>query len=1079
MLLTHFVYGKTNVTSTISKAEFLQPSKSHQMHTWWHWMQGEITKDGITKDLESMKAQGIVQATILNVGLLPEKTYQVPKVKFQSDEWYEMFRWALKEANRLGISIGAHNCDGWSSSGGPWITPEQSMKTFTWSKTQVEGGQNINIQLKQPFTRKDFYQDVAIIALPAKNEPSAFHQNNPLFILNNNLPLKGLADGSLSGGPILTSKDFITISLDKVITVSRLALASQKPFTWADPSKMKVGYNLFYSMDGENYKLACNAKFEGINQLMEVEFSEVKGRYFKLEFSDFPFSDAWFPYLLAEVELLSKGESAFYSATLPFALDKNSTVRSSSKDIYESNKGVNLSGVSEKNIIDLTKLMSEDGTLNWTAPTGKWNIIRFGYTTTGAINSPATLEGEGLECDKMDSKAVAFHFSSFAQKLIDHAGEYNGNTFKFLLLDSWECGLQNWTKVFPNEFKNRRGYDIIPFIPVLCGEIIQDEATSEAFLFDFRKTIAELIEKNYYQQFSELCHQNKLEMHDEVIYGSGMYPPLDVLKANKYADLPMFEFWTGHNGTTTTLEYNASKHTSLDFPASAALFYNNNILGCEAYTGMAHYSETPAELKPYGDRAFCSGINQLILHSYVHQPTDIVPGMTLGQFGSHFNRNNAWFPFTSSWMEYQSRIQYMLQQGQMHADVLYYVGDQLPQYLEAGIPTNVPNGYQIHVANYDILKNKLSVKKGKLIFGNVAFSLLTLPENMGMEIETLERLEELVKGGLIVYGPKPTNQLSLKAKQSNPSKYNALVDKLWGKIDGKSKTENKYGKGKIYWGVTMQAVLDKIKLRPDFQTLSTDTATFLYTHRALGDKDIYFVFNQENKLNKRDLFFRSTKSSVSEYNPKDGSITQIPLVKTKDGRTKVPFSFGPRESRIFVFENSKDQIVPSKFVEKETFIISNFTGSISFDTRGYGKIDDVNISKLNSLTEFDNNDIKYFSGFSNYKIDFKIPDDFLKSKEKVMLNLGKIGNTAKVTLNGTLLGTVWYENTEFDVSGLLKEQNVLEVTVGNAYRNRIIGDFIEFGKLQNVWTSSLIEDYLDKDKPLFPSGLIGPLKLIK
>jgi hypothetical protein len=371
------------------------------------------------------------------------------------------------------------------------------------------------------------------------------------------------------------------------------------------------------------------------------------------------------------------------------------------------------------------------------------------------------------------------------------------------------------------------------------------------------------------------------------------------------------------------------------------------------------------------------------------------------------------------------------------------------------------------------------MKNGKLTFGNVAFSLLTLPENMGMEIETLERLEALVKAGLVVYGSKPTKQLSMYGIKNNAVRFNQLIDNIWGKVDGVNLKEHNYGKGKIYWGETMKTVLDKTKLQPDFETLSTDTATFLYTHRALKNKDIYFVFNQQDKENIRDLYFRSVNNSVKEYNPMDGSITPIAFTNTLDGRTKIPFTFGARESRIFVFEKGDGKAVIPSAGSKENTLITDFKGTLGFDTRSNKKIEPINITSLQSLTEFENTDIKYFSGFAHYNINFKAPVGYLNNDGKVLLDLGKVGATASVVLNGKLLGTVWYNNTQFDVSALLKEENNLQVTVGNEYRNRIIGDYVEFGKLQNSWTTSPVQEYLDKDKKLKPAGLIGPIQLIR
>lgn len=448
-------------------------------------------------------------------------------------------------------------------------------------------------------------------------------------------------------------------------------------------------------------------------------------------------------------------------------------------------------------------------------------------------------------------------------------------------------------------------------------------------------------------------------MHAEVIYGGGGYPPLDVLSSNNYADVPMFEFWAGH-GNETFPEYTAQKSVNFDFPASATLFYNKTMLGSEAYTAMAHYSEAPWDLKPFGDRAFCTGINQMILHSYVHQPTDSVPGMTLGPFGSHFNRNNAWFNFAGSWIDYQSRIQSVLRTGQMQADILYYVGDQLPQYLEPNKANKIPVGYQIHVCNYDILKNKLQTKNGKIIFGGVQFALLTLPENMGMELPTLQRLEELVKEGAVVFGQRPTRVLSMKGLKNDAALFNELADKLWGKGNATSVTENTYGKGKVFWGQSMESVLNTIGLKPDFETDQKDTAAFLFTHRVLGDKEVYFVFNQQDNELQRSLFFRSAYNSAKLYNPQNGSITNIAISKEADGRIKLPFTFDAKQSMIFVFSNSNANVKDEAKTKAETIELSDITGSITFTTHGSQSIPSIQISELKSLTEFDQPEIKYF-----------------------------------------------------------------------------------------------------------------------
>lgn len=774
--------------------------------------------------------------------------------------------------------------------------------------------------------------------------------------------------------------------------------------------------------------------------------------------------------------------------------------------------------------------MFNNGILKWNAPEGNWAILRFGYTTTGVTNNAATADGIGLECDKMDTAALNLHFRNFPKKIISAAGKYTGNTFGFFLIDSWEVGYQNWTANFPAEFERLRGYGLIPYLPVLCGETIGITAESEAVLFDFRKTIADLIEQNYYKHFGDLVHKEKLEFQAEVIYGSSFYPPLDILKSNKYVDLPMYEFWGGKGADN--FQYVPSTGPELNLPSCASIGYEK-LLASEAYTGFAHYSETPNNLNPFGDLAFCSGINQMKLHSYVHQSDDKKPGRTLGGFASHFNRNNLYWPYISEWFNFQSRIQYVLQKGVTAPDVLYYLGDQLPQYYVNNQSTTLPFGYQINACNYDILKNRVAPIDGKLRMNNATdYSLLSLPAYPYMDYETLKLIESFVNAGIMVYGPKPLYTLSKADLTDNVAAFHELAEKVWGNVDGKAVTENSYGKGKVFWGMPIGEVLKKINLAPDFATNQPEQNTFQFIHKKIGDMDVYFVANQLDSLLNRQCLFRVGEKIPEIWNPEDGSVIKPAIFKMENGSVRIPFNFKPFQSTLFVFkpgkpadfitEVSKDgnQIFPAskgeekvevplvtyqkdgalviakssgnyvfntqnkksfsgKYEQPKEMEINNFKGTIQFEPGYPGTIAPVEISTLKSLTDFDNPDIKYFSGNAKYTINFNLPEDFAINKETTWLDMGNFEAVAEVTFNGKPLGKIWKPGTKLNISGMLKADNQLVVTVANVYRNRFIGDFAQYGKVQNLWTTAPISQFLDKDKPLKPSGLMGPLKLIK
>ncbi len=1110
----------------ISKDDFTFPPQNVKVHTWWHWLDGAITKEGITKDLESMKKQGISQATILNIGLFNGKNFGVTQIKFNTPEWYEMFEWALQKADSLGISIGAHNCDGWSTSGGPWITPEKSMKQFVWTKTYLSGGKNDGVILPKPQSVRDFYNDVAVLAYRSGDGQSSFRMAQPSVTSGDSINSFTLYDGCPTSTLRLARGSNLQFDFGQPFTAEKIAIHPRQVFMWEDMSTFSLTFDLFASSDGHRFTKVSEIETVGMNKTFQFAIPSTRARYFRIQLNEKSKSRS---VALGELELLKKNENPAYNSSIPFHLEKTASVKPDNMSCFDKIQSEQTisQAVSERDIIDISDKMGMDGILNWDAPEGNWKVIRFGYTSTGATNGPATAEGRGLECDKMDTSALNLHFSNYPQKLIDHAGKYAGNTFKFLLIDSWECGYQNWTGRFKDEFKSRRGYDMTNFIPVLCGETVDDPGTSEAFLYDFRKTISDLIGENYYGHFKELCHSHNLEYHAEAIYGELNYPPLDIMKANSYIDLPMFEFWANVNDQTF-INYVPSARPELSFPAASAVVYDKPVIGTEAYTGMAHYSETPQALKPYGDRAYCMGLNQIILHSNVHQPLDAPAGMTLGPFAAHFNRLNPWWQFASGWTGYQSRIQYILQKGTVIKEVLYYVGDQLPQTIENPVISTLPFGYSGQACNADALMNMVSVKDGKLLLkGKLEYSMLILPASNLMDIETLERIEELVKQGAIIYGSRPERMLSLKDNKEKKEEFSALVTKLWG--DDNAQTRHSYGNGAIFHGKPVGDVLADENVLPAISTGEADSLNLMFIHKSVGDQDVFFVFNQQNKPLYRECLFL-TKGKLPElWDPDQGTVYR-PAVFTIEGeQVRIPVSFKPRESKIFIFSVGSDQksitrvtkgetqlfpvtkdlsepvpdavlsgnsiivsadsltgyrfynesmeSVPVKFLEKREIEITDFAGTVQFEPPYPQKIKSLDISTLSPLNESEVPDIRYFSGTTMYSITFDLPEDFLASCDSFCIGLNVEHATAEARLNGVSVGIAWKPGMSFPVPVLKQTGNELVITMGNPYRNRMIGDFREYGELKNVSSSAKVSDFLQKDKPLLENGLMPPLKV--
>jgi hypothetical protein len=425
-------------------------------------------------------------------------------------------------------------------------------------------------------------------------------------------------------------------------------------------------------------------------------------------------------------------------------------------------------------------------------------------------------------------------------------------------------------------------------------------------------------------------------------------------------------------------------------------------------------------------------------------------------------------------MDYQSRVQYVLQKGETVSDILFFVGDQLPQYVENPFLKDLPFGYRPNACNTDVLHHKASVQNGKIVLGkNQQYSLLVLPDNRAMEWETLQRIAQLVKEGASVYGPKPTAGFSMHNLQKGQALL-ALADEVWGDASAAAGSYA-YGKGRVFWGTPVSSVLQELGVIPDFSTGQADSLNLMYIHKKATGADVYFVFNQQNEVLQRECRFRVAGKRVEIWNPQYGSIAPVKFRRENDG-IQVPVTFQPREALIFVVTNGPAATIMEPPIP-QTVTINDFSGELTFQPSYAGAIPSQQISTLKSFTDFADSSIKHFAGTAQYTIQFDRPSAVAKT-DSVLLSLGDIEATAEVWLNKRRLGAVWIPGYRLNVTHLLQAKNTLEVRIANAYRNRIVGDFRQHGTLKNAWTSANVADVLDKNKILKPSGLMGPLQLI-
>jgi hypothetical protein len=873
------------LSAGVSRAEdaletkFAQPPAMAHPQTWWHWVSGNVSKEGITADLEAMKRIGLNGAQLFTVDQSDVKG----PVVFMSPEWRELVKHTLNEAARLKLEISMEGCDGWSESGGPWVAPSQSMQKVVWSETLVQGGKNIPLTLPQPETIRGYYEDISIMAVKASVPDLA---PDPVSVTTSPQLEKPVTGMPSAGAPLkfIAEKGeapfWIQYEFAQPITCAsinyQLAINNKLPVF---SGKLEV------SDDGVTFRAVCElTTWRLINQ---ETVPVVIGKFFRVTFNQKPPNEGWTP------ESLSKDSLTVLKLQLAGVRVNNATARAGmGVDTHLRFTATPLPAIEARDVVDLT------GKTTWDAPEGNWTILRIGHTSTGKTTSPST--SPGLECDKMSAAAVNSHIDHLFNPVWEDSPDKVGNPFKYILLDSWEAGCENWTTLMPEEFRKRRGYDLGPWLPALTGRIIGSVEETERFLWDYRRTMADLLAENHYGVFQKRAHEKGMGLMSEAPGQSG-WTVADPLLCKKYCDVPMGEFWVKGSIFGENCLIDDTREA-----ASAAHVYGQNIAASEAFTStpnVAAWKNDPYSLKALGDLEFCNGVNLFVFHRYAHQPwLDRKPGMSMGPWGINFERTNTWWNQGSAWIDYLSRCQSLLQQGRFCADLCYFYGEGAPVYLRhSELRPAVPKGYDYDVCNADALLNLMETKDGRITTpSGMSYRVLVLPPEDRMTLPVLKKVAKLVHDGAVVYGPKPLRSPSLSGYPGVDQELSKLADEVWGNCDGKSVTEHAYGAGKIVWGTPLEKALG---IPQDFSAPKGD---LLFIHRkdAQADNqaaDIYFVSNQKQEAINADCSFRVAGKIPELWHPDTGKREIVALYNTKDGVTTLPIPFDPVGSVFVIF----------------------------------------------------------------------------------------------------------------------------------------------------------------------------------
>jgi hypothetical protein len=879
---------------------FLHPPDSAKPFVYWYWINQNISKEGITADLEAMKRVGIGGALLIQAGLPPEG-----KVPFLSEEFVGAIGHALKEASRLGLRISINNGDGWSGSGGPWIKPEHSMKEITWSLTRHTSSNLKSISLPTPFHRHNFYRDIAIIAFPMAEQEWKDFQNKPSITCN-----AGKLNNALVTDDDPYTADTIQPKSDQALIFD---FSFQQPFT---AHSFTAGFStlLYRALPSTGMlQVSDNGKdFKDHQEIVlgwrtnlpttTVSFPAVTSKYFRLYI---PAYHASSPLWVSDLSLHASQRINYWQAKAGYAIKAEQHEERpflyAKNDSFPSHSG---SFVSLDSVIVLTDKVDAQGKLNWKAPKGKWNLLRVGYTTTGQNNAPSTKAGEGLECDKLDPVGIETHFPQVLGKFLKKYAAFHPNTFFGTHTDSWEYNNQNWTEILREEFQKRRKYDLLPYIAALTGGYqIGNKEITERFLYDFRSTLSELITENYFTRFRELCTKHGLVLSGEASGGDQfLYQPFSYQAA---LPIPMGEFWVN-----APYIYPECKSA-----ASVAHIYNKPLAAAESFTSSTPASKWmnyPFSLKSLGDQAFCTGINWLWLHTFVHQPRpDMKPGISLSGWGTHFEHTNTWFEQSKPWMEYLARCQFMLQQGKFSADILYLLHEDIPSTVKTREQVGIPSGYDYDVCDRNVVLNHLEVKDGKFVTsGGMQYSLLILPEENKMSPELLQKIAELVEKGGNVLGTPVLSSNTLTNYPHADTEIKKLIGNLWASTAGKIPTVSSFGKGKMYAGKPVEEVLASHGIKPDFTYSSADKVTLHFIHRKQGNTDFYFVANKDDKEVKAQCTFRIKDKKPEIWSAARGKIQKNIIFNTTPEGITIPLHFDPAGSYFIVFREE----IPSRFI---------------------------------------------------------------------------------------------------------------------------------------------------------------------
>ena len=1064
--------------SAIEKG-FKDPPNVARPRVYWYWQNGNITKEGLRKDLEWMHRVGVGGVETFDVAVATP-TVVSNRLAYMTPGWKDAFRYSLELTDRFGMTVTIGAAPGWSQTGGPWVKPADAMKKMVWTETRVRGGVKIPISLPKPFevngpfqdqphevrpdrpipTLPSLYADQRVIAFRApRDEGILARQQATVTASSGNFTYDELSTGSYEKTVDLPATagrvSWIQIAFAQPQTVRGVTIATRGVLRqFADDTV--TPQTLETSDDGVKFHKLIDLPRGSLYQ-RTYAFAPVTARFFRYNVP----SAASDPVKIARFQLHGSTPVHRFEEKAGFA---------AVTDYYDvATPETDVSNVVHaKDVMDITSKLHPNGTLDWTPPSGEWVILRMGYSLTGATNAPAPLEATGYEVDKLKKGATKTFMEEYLRMYEDASGGLMGkHGVNNVATDSWEAGFQNWTDGILDDFRRLRGYDPTPWLPALTGRVVQSSEATDRFLWDFRRTIANLVITSNFDQVRDSLHARGLGYVTEAMAGRRAAIG-DAMEMKARADYPMGEFWL-----PTPDRQQQGYFADLRDTASVANIYGKPLATAESITSTGvPYAYGPWDIKAVADEEFLGGINQFTLHVSVHQPNDAAPGLALGQYGMWFNRLETWAEQARAWTDYIARSCFLLQQGKAVVDVAYFYGEEESATgINHARAPQIDLGYNYDFVNSEALLNEFSVRNNMLVTkAGMQYRVLYLGGTSEyMTLPVLRKLQSLVKAGAVVVGLPPKGSPSLS---DDDKEWKAVVKELWPE----GGAQRKAGGGKVYETQNLAVVMTSEQIAPDFAYVKPDQDSVVqFQHRRDGDTEIYFVNNRLDHQAYTTADFRVTGKIPELWTADRGTIEPVSYT-IHDGVTTVPLRLEARDAVFVVFRGRATQSSRSISAPIRT-TISELEGGwhVAFQA-GRGAPASTEFSALSDWTNNSNEGIKYFSGAATYTKTFELPAPALEKGARVELDLGKVHALAEVSVNDKPVGVAWKPPYRLDITDAVKQgNNELSIRVVNLWPNRLIGDQ-QPGAVKVTFAPN--STYKAND-PLLPSGLIGPVRIIR